>query len=705
VKIKRIEICGFKSFVDKTSISFPDPITSIVGPNGCGKSNVVDAIRWVMGEQSAKHLRGRAMEDVIFAGSESRGPAGFAEVSLSFDARSLSADAVAGGVAWGAARPEEIVVTRRLYRDGQSDYLLNGVPSRLRDVVEFFLGTGVGSKAYAIIEQGRIGFIVSSRPEDRRGLIDEAAGITRYKSKKKAAERRMDSTRQHLLRVTDIVGEIEGRLRSLRLQAQKAERYKRYKGELRDLDLWSSSQRYLGHLADEKSAIAELAEVRERHDLDAGALAVEEAAVEAERLSGAEEANELATAKDDLFALSNRAQLGMQRAAHHESEATGLTSRAEAGRKEAEELRARAIARGADVEEITAQLSEIDGDAERREREYDLEARLQDVRRVALIEARGALDGAVGEMASASARLARLGAERTAAMARREDLAARLAGLGGEEDAASERLSALTSDESEFQERVLALRERVETARHRSADEEAQLVALRADLGRGELELETLREESHRRRSRLASLSEIQERYESFQKGVRAIMQEHQQGGGTAGVTGIEGIVADIMRPPPELETAVEAVLGERLGNVIVESHEAGVEAIQFLKQKSEGRSSFIPIALRAQRGEVLYDAMGSAGSSGSGAVEGGLTPLVDPAAVAEVWPEAPGVRGKMLDLISYDRKYDAVATYLLGDVLVVEDLERALALWRETRTTKIQPKRSMNGAEVTLMN
>ena len=410
MKIKRIEICGFKSFVDKTSISFPDPITSIVGPNGCGKSNVVDAIRWVMGEQSAKHLRGRAMEDVIFAGSESRGPAGFAEVSLTFDARSLGADAVAGGVAWGAAGPEEIVVTRRLYRDGQSDYLLNGVPSRLRDVVEFFLGTGVGSKAYAIIEQGRIGFIVSSRAEDRRGLIDEAAGITRYKSKKKAAERRMDSTRQHLLRVTDIVGEIEGRLRSLRLQAQKAERYKRYKGELRDLDLWSSAQRYLGHLADEKSAIAELGEVRERHELDAGALAVEEAAVEAERLAGAEEANELATAKDDLFALSNQAQLGMQRAAHHESEAIELdvARRGRRARRRRSCGRGRS-ARGADVEEITAQLSEIDGDAERREREYDQEARLQDVRRAALIEARGALDGAVGEMASASARIARIG--------------------------------------------------------------------------------------------------------------------------------------------------------------------------------------------------------------------------------------------------------------------------------------------------------
>src|SRR3954466_5072849 len=304
MRIKRVEIVGFKSFVEKTSITFPDPITAVVGPNGCGKSNIVDAIRWVMGEQSAKHLRGRAMDDVIFAGSDARGPAGLAEVSLTFDARALPGTAEAGGVAWGGAGPEGVVVTRRLYRGGESEYLLGGVLCRLRDIVEFFLGTGVGSKAYAIIEQGRIGFIVSSRPEDRRGLIDEAAGITRYKSKKKAAERRMDSTRQHLLRVSDIIGEIEGRLRSLRLQAQKAERYKRYKSELKDLDLWSSAQRYLGHLAEEKSLGAELDSVRESHQTESVALETGEAAADADRLAVTEEATELAAAKDDLYALS-----------------------------------------------------------------------------------------------------------------------------------------------------------------------------------------------------------------------------------------------------------------------------------------------------------------------------------------------------------------------------------------------------------------
>jgi len=696
LKIKRIEICGFKSFVDKTSIAFPDPVTSIVGPNGCGKSNVVDAIRWVMGEQSAKHLRGRSMEDVIFAGSETRGPAGFAEVSLTFDARGLAADVAPGGVPWGVAGPEDIVVTRRLHRDGESDYLLNGVPSRLRDVVEFFLGTGVGSKAYAIIEQGRIGFIVSSRAEDRRGLIDEAAGITRYKSKKKAAERRMESTRQHLLRVSDIVGEIDGRLRSLRLQAQKAERYKRYKAELKDLDLWSSAQRYLGYLAEEKSVAAEIEDLRERHDSGAVALETEEAEVEAERLAGTEEASDLASAKDDLFALSNKAQLGMQRASHHDAEAADLGARAAAGRKEAEDLRARAQAHGASVLEIEGRLTEIDGEAERRESAYDEEALLQDVRRAALAEARGALEAAVAAQAQSNARLARFEAERVAALQRRDDLSARLGGLGSEDATAGERLTGLRTEEELLREHLAVLQARVESARQRAVEDETRLASLRTDLTRGELELETLREEAHRRRSRLASLSEIQDRYERFQKGVRAIMQEHQEGRGAAG---IKGIVADIVRPPPELEVAVEAVLGERLGNVIVESHEAGVEAIQFLKQKSEGRSSFIPRALRAPRGEVVYDAtaeLGGGGLSGAGSTGGvsgvsnlgdGFVP--DASAIADAWPRGAGVRGPMLDLIGYDRQYGEVATYLLGDVLVVEDLERALSLWRDTKTTK----------------
>jgi chromosome segregation protein len=704
LKIKRIDICGFKSFVDRTSISFPEPITAIVGPNGCGKSNIVDAIRWVMGEQSAKHLRGRAMDDVIFAGSESRGPTGLAEVSLTFDAHALSQDAAPGGVPWGAVGPEEVVVTRRLYRGGDSEYLLNGVPSRLRDVVEFFLGTGVGSKAYAIIEQGRIGFIVSSRPDDRRGLFDEAAGITKYKAKKKAAERRMDSTRQHLLRVSDIIGEIETRLRSLRLQAQKAERYKRYKSELRDIELWSAAQRYLGFLAEEKSLSAEQAELAGRNELVSATLAVEEVSIEAERLAVTEEMTELNAAKDDLFALTNKAQLGSQRAQHHEDEAAKLTARATAARQEIDELTARVAANTAAIEELQGQVVAFDDEATASRAEFQDKQQEHEALRAALSDARRELDGCLSEVASGQARIARNEAERSAAAARREDLGGRIAAIATEDVASAERIATLSAEDEDLRTSLAVLQARRDDAAERRRSDESRLAGLRAEAGRSEMELETLREEAHRRRSRLGSLVEIQDRYESFQKGVRAIMQQRREREGAGGQSGIRGVVADIVQPPPDLETAVEAVLGERLGNIIVESHDVGVEAIEFLKTKSEGRSSFIPVGLRdplanlAARtaGTVIYDA--TSGAGGGGGAGGELASSDEPTrsmflpgALPEQlpWPTGDGVRGPILDLIGYDRQYDAVVTYLLGDVLVVEDLQKAITLWRETRTDK----------------
>src|SRR5256885_4959792 len=249
MKIKRLEVIGFKSFCDRSVVSFNEPITAVVGPNGCGKSNIVDAIRWCMGEQSARHLRGKSMEDVIFNGSESRGPQGMAEVTLTFDNSDLEQ---------AAALPveyrdyPEIAVTRRLFRDGTSQYLLNKAEVRLKDIVDVFLGTGVGSKAYSIVEQGKIGLIVSARPEDRRALIEEAAGITKYKSRKHAAERKMELTEQNLLRVGDRVVELERSVASLQRQAAKAERYVAYRNELDQLTLHQASHQFLEITAPEK---------------------------------------------------------------------------------------------------------------------------------------------------------------------------------------------------------------------------------------------------------------------------------------------------------------------------------------------------------------------------------------------------------------------------------------------------------------------
>src|SRR5688572_24508339 len=256
MRIKSLHISGFKSFADPGHLSFGDGITGVVGPNGCGKSNIIDAIRWVMGEMSAKHLRGKAMQDVIFAGSATRGPSGMAEVTLTFHND--------GNVPPQYAAYEEIAVARRLYRDGTSEYAINKIPCRLRDITDLFLGTGVGTRAYSIIEQGRIGFIVSARPEDRRSLIEEVAGITKFKARKKAAERRLEATEQNLQRVNDIVAELERQLASLRRQAKKAERYKVVRAELRELDLHSAALEYLHAEALERQGASELTRLEAR---------------------------------------------------------------------------------------------------------------------------------------------------------------------------------------------------------------------------------------------------------------------------------------------------------------------------------------------------------------------------------------------------------------------------------------------------------
>jgi chromosome segregation protein len=648
-----------------------------------------------MGEQSAKHLRGRAMEDVIFSGSESRGPAGLAEVSITFDTAALPGDVAPGGVPWGAVGPADVVVTRRLYRGGESEYLLGGVPCRLRDIVEFFLGTGVGSKAYAIIEQGRIGFIVSSRPEDRRTLIDEAAGITKYKAKKKVAERRMEATRQHLLRVTDIIGEIETRLRSLKLQAQKAERYKRYKAELKDLELCLATQKHLGLLAEQKYLAAAHAALQTQHADETSSLVAEEASVEAERLVLADDLAELSKAKEELFALDNKAQLSAQRAEHYQDESAMLVVRADHARKESDGLALRTEQNAESLAATESQVAMLDAEAEARIHALEAMEQTCAEAKSELATARRQLDQSVAGAGSARTRIARLESDVESARVRAEDLARRLEELLQDEASSSEALQRMTAEASEAGERASELQTRAEVLVEKKSQHETQAATLRGEVARGEIELETLREEAHRRRSRLQSLAEIQERYESFQRGVRAIMQKvreanalpvGEQGGDVIGESaawtthGVRGLVADIVQPPPELETALEAVLGERLGNIIVESHEVGVEAIDFLKSQSEGRSSFIPLSLRASSpsGAVVYDATG-----------GEVAEATNMVPVPVAWPIGDGVRGPMLELIGFDRHYDRIASYLLGDVIVVEDLRKALELWRQTKTEK----------------
>src|SRR3989337_2803053 len=225
MKIKKISIHGFKSFVDKVTLTFPAGTSGIIGPNGCGKSNIVDAIRWVLGEQNARHLRGKLMEDLIFTGSDSRKPIGMSEVILTLSNEERNAPAA-------YANFTEIEIQRRLYRSGESEYFINKVPSRLKDIIELFTDTGIGTRAYSIIEQGQIGWLITAKPEERRLIFEEAAGINKYKHKKDAALRRLTATKENLTRVSDIISEVKRQLNSLNRQAQKAQRYKALPAQL-----------------------------------------------------------------------------------------------------------------------------------------------------------------------------------------------------------------------------------------------------------------------------------------------------------------------------------------------------------------------------------------------------------------------------------------------------------------------------------------
>src|SRR5574337_1198316 len=234
LKIKKLTIHGFKSFVDKVTLHFPMGTSGIIGPNGCGKSNIVDSIRWVLGEQNARHLRGKHMEDIIFNGSDSRKPLGMAEVVLTFSNEEGQAPA-------RFANFTEIEISRRLYRSGESEYYINKVQSRLRDVVDLFTDTGIGTRAYSIIEQGQVGWLINARSEERRVILEEAAGINKFKHKKEAALRRLESTKENLTRVNDIISEVKRQLNSLNRQAKKAERYKVLREELKGIELLLSS--------------------------------------------------------------------------------------------------------------------------------------------------------------------------------------------------------------------------------------------------------------------------------------------------------------------------------------------------------------------------------------------------------------------------------------------------------------------------------
>ncbi len=642
MKIKKIELCGFKSFAEKIEIGFPPGVTAIVGPNGCGKSNVVDAIRWVLGEQSAKQLRGKAMEDVIFNGSENQKPQGMAEVIMTF--ANENGHPMADYLDF-----TEISVSRRLFRSGESEYCINKVPCRLKDITDLFLGTGVGHRAYSIVEQGKMDFVLNAKPEERRILIEEAAGITKYKDRKASAQRKMEATQQNLLRLNDVIGEIKRQIHSLNRQAKKAERYKGYREEMRTLEVGQAAQTWRNLEAQRQEGQCSLQEIQDLEIQAAAEIRKVEASLERTKVNLLDGERVLSSQQGSLaenegairdretqIELSARERENLQKQVSRADEEIGkllqLQERTEKeiqGYEETFRERAEEISHCAEFlsgkEQILLEKKNHHGQAEQ-----------------ALSQGKNGLVDLLTELAHLRNQLLDLGR-------RSEELSHRKGKIGREREEAELK----TEETRNLIARISLQVDGYQKARNQTEEEREQKILqaqeLQSSFAAGQTSLAQKKEDLNRQSSRLSSLLELQKNLEGYQEGVRAILLKKQAQGSLQ--NGIYGLVEDIVEVEPRYECAVESVLGERLQHLIVENHQESLKAIEYLKAQGAGRSTFIPLQLKPK--PFL---------SSSAPAHEGVTPL--------------------LDLIRVKEEFAHLATYLFGDVWVVSDLRQAIDLW-----------------------
>lgn len=647
MKIKKIEVCGFKSFSDKLEINFPSGVTAVVGPNGCGKSNVVDAIRWALGEQSPKQLRGKAMEDVIFNGSEGRKPHGMAEVILTFS--NENGHSLADYLDF-----TEISVSRRLFRSGESEYCINKVPCRLKDITDLFLGTGVGHRAYSIVEQGKMDLVLNAKPEERRILIEEAAGVTKYKDRKAAALRKMEATQQNLLRLNDVIGEIKRQMNSLNRQAKKTERYKGYREEMRTLEIGQAAQTCRRIESQGRELQSSLRELKDSEIKGQAELQEVEASIERIKLNLLDLEHDLTLHQDRLaenegaikkyetqseLATQERENLQRQRSRAEEEIAKLLQQEEEAGREIQvyEEY-------GSDLDQAIAKDTVFLSGKEKilHEKKNQHAADEQ-----ALTQEKSALVGLLTHLAHLKNLLNDL-------QRRSEELSRRRGKMGKEREEAELKVAetrALMARQSLQLDDRRNTRVQIEKERDLKTVEIKELQSSLAGLQEF---LAKLKERLTVESSRLSSLLELQRNFEGYQEGVRAILLKRQAQGTIA--NGIYGLVEDIIETDPQYEGVVESVLGERLQHVIVQNHQETFKAIDYLKAHGSGRSSFIPLNLKQN---PVFAGTSSPPQSGLSA---GVVPL--------------------LDLVKVKEEFAHLASYLFADVWVVPDLSQAIDLW-----------------------
>jgi chromosome segregation protein len=619
MKLERLVISGFKSFGEKVELTFHDGVTAIVGPNGCGKSNVADAIGWVLGEQSAKSLRGQKMEDLLFNGTQSRPPLSLAEVHLSVSSVNLAGPDDAEGKATARG---EVVISRRLDRDGRSDYLIDGVVSRLRDVQELFMGTGVGTTAYAIIEQGKIGLILSSKPTDRRILIEEAAGITKYKSRRRAAELKLQAAQQNLFRVNDIVYEITRQMNSLKRQAGKARRYRRLRDALERLDRVVSvkkSRLLEARLAATRSRLRAVSDEELRR---VTSLTTTETYLERTRLREAEQERSLSDTRDALHQLElviERSEQGIER---DKRQLVDLAERRRELEVETRELEAR---KGPVLERLDGREKEEAEIARELEgRQVDAQAHLGRLKEasLSLAEMETRIEERRAEIVHRISKIAALNNFLQGVLANSEKVLAELLKIDEEAregNAEASRLEAQDEgsrreleSEREKRNRLTEAREALERNVERTRGE---LDAVEGEISRGKDDLAALV-------ARRASLEELVAARAHFGTGARLVLTR----GAERGVR-VHGSVADAIEVEPGMERAAEAFLDAALQRVRVEDETDVEKASELLRSEEQaGRSELLVRSLATRANGDLRSLIETLRGRGLGGVVGLLS-------------------------------------------------------------------------------
>ena len=635
--LKSIEVQGFKSFANKITFKFHNGITGIVGPNGSGKSNVADAVRWVLGEQRVKQLRGASMQDVIFSGTETRKPLSYAYVAITLDNSEHQLP----------IEYEEVTIARRIYRSGESEYILNGSPCRLKDVNELFYDTGIGKEGYSIIGQGQIDKILSGKPEERRELFDEAAGIVKFKRRKLSAQKKLENEKANLIRVNDILAELEKQLGPLEKQSEKAKIYLKKKENLKTLDV---NMFLMDHvkITTQLDAIAEKYKIADA-DLQDSTHKYENIKAEyesiQEQMEGLEKAideyrNTLSDAgltrgklEGEINVLHEQINSARDNERHLQSREQAVSGEIEVRQKEKEHLLR-------EKQSVDQQVVEAEtGRSAARSLLINVQNNIEELNNH-IESGKNTIIENLNSRATIKSKLGRMDTMMEQISIRKAELTSRLLQVKSDEQVQESTLTALQEEFEQINGEIIVLNEA-------QTDLDEKLSLMREELAEKDKQLRDTQVLYHQEKSRLEALSNLTERYEGYGGSVKRVMEQKEQ------EKGIIGVVADIISTDKEYEVAIETALGGNIQNIVTDNEETAKKMIAFLKRHKAGRATFLP-----------------------------LTSINEPQELksTEVLKEK-GVLGLANELVHTQKKYANVAKAMLGRIVVVDHIDNAVKI------------------------